>query len=242
MNSTVLNEKFHNNTEELGKILASIDQVKAADEAEILSVVISGTASPEGKYSINERLATGRTQAVYNYVVGKYDFPAGLIKSEPIPENWAGLRKYVAESNFNNKGDMLGVIDGNLEPDAKEAKLRNMANYGTIRNKCLPFLRTTSYAISFKTIDFTATETKVDLAYAEMEKGDYEKAAEYLATADDDAEAEYARGTLAALRKDWQSATYHFKKAYEAGLEEARAYYEEVGRYKYMNNCGKCCD
>ena len=242
VNGTALNEKYHNNTEELDKITNSIDQVKGAKQAEILSVLISGTASPEGKYSVNERLAAGRTKAVYDYVVAKYDFPAGLIKSESVPENWAGLRKYVAESSFKNKADMLSVIDGSLEPDAKEAKLRNMTNYGTIRNKCLPYLRTTTYTITFKTIDYEATETKVDLAYAAMEKGDYEKAAEYLATADDDAEAEYARGTLAGLRKDWQSATYHFKKACEGGIEEACAYYNEVSRYQYMNNCGKCCD
>lgn len=242
VNGTALNEKYHNNTEELNKILTSIDQVKAAKEADIQSVVIKGTASPEGKYSVNERLAAGRTKAVYDYVVAKSDFPAGLIKSESVPENWEGLRKYVAESTFNNKAEMLSVIDGSLEPDAKEAKLRNMANYGTIRNKCLPYLRSTSYTITFKTTDYTATETKVDFAYAEMEKGDYEKAAEYLATAGDDAEAEYARGTLAGLRKDWKSATYHFKKACEGGIEEACAYYNEVSRYQYMKNCGKCCE
>lgn len=242
VNGTTLNEKYLNNVDELAKITNSIDQVKAAKEAEIQSVVIKGTASPEGKYSVNERLAAGRTQAVYNYVVGKYDFPAGLIKSESVPENWEGLRNFVAQSSFNNKGEMLSVIDGNLDPDAKEAKLRNMANYGTIRTKCLPYLRTTTYTITFKTTDFEATETKVDLAYAEMEKGDYEKAAEYLATADDDAEAEYARGTLAGLMKDWRSATYHFKKACEGGIEEACAYYQEVSRYQYMRNCGKCCE
>ena len=237
VNGTTLNEKYLNNADELAKITNSIDQVKAAKDAEI-----KGTASPEGKYSVNERLAAGRTQAVYNYVVGKYDFPAGLIKSESVPENWEGLRNFVAQSSFNNKGEMLSVIDGNLDSDAKEAKLRNMANYGTIRTKCLPYLRTTTYTITFKTTDFEATETKVDLAYAEMEKGDYEKAAEYLATADDDAEAEYARGTLAGLMKDWRSATYHFKKACEGGIEEACAYYQEVSRYQYMRNCGKCCE
>ena len=242
VNGTTLNEKYHNNTDELAKIINSIDQVKAAKEAEIQSVVIKGTASPEGKYSVNERLAAGRTKAVYDYVVAKYDFPAGLIKSESVPENCEGLRKYIAESTFKNKADMLSVIDGNLDADAKEAKLRNMTNYGTIRNKCLPFLRSTTYTITFKTTDYTATETIVDLAYAEMEKGDYEKAAEYLATAGDDAEAEYARGTLAGLMKDWKSATYHFKKACEGGIEEACAYYNEVSRYQYMNNCSKCCD
>ena len=242
VNSVTLNDTYHNNTEELGKITNSIDQVKSADKAEILSVLLLGTASPEGRYSVNERLSEGRTKAVYDYVVAKYDFPDGIIKCESEPENWAGLRKYIDESSFKNKDAMLSIIDGSLEPDAKEAKLRNMTNYGTIRNKCLPYLRTTTYTITFKTTDYEATETKVDLAYAEMEKGDYEKAAEYLATAEDDAEAEYARGTLAGLRKDWKSATYHFKKACEGGIEEACAYYQEVSRYQYMKNCGKCCE
>ena len=244
VNGTTLNEKYHSNTAELAKITGSIDQVKAAKEDEIQSIVISGTASPEGKYAVNERLASGRTQAIYNYVVAQYDFPAGLIKAESVPENWAGLRKFVETSTLKNKVAILDIIDGNLDSDAKEAKIRNTygADWSTIRNKCLPYLRSTTYTINFKTIDYEATETKVDQAYAEMEKGDYEKAAEYLATSDDGPEAEYARGTLAGLMEDWKSATYHFKKALDAGMEEARPFYEEVSRYQYMRNGGKCCD
>ena len=243
VNSVTLNDTYHNNTEELGKITSSIDKVKAADQAEILSVLLLGTASPEGRYSVNERLSEGRTQAVYDYVVAKYDFADGVITCESEPENWAGLRKYIEDSSFKNKDKMLSIIDGSLEPDAKEAKLRNAANWGTIRKKCLPYLRTTTYTISYKTINYEANETKVDLAYAEMQKGNFEKAAQILATADEnDPEAEFARGTLAGINKDWRSATYHFKNAYEGGIEEARAYYEEVSRYQYMNNCDKCCN
>ena len=236
VNGTTLNEKYHNNTAELAKITESIDQVKAAKEAEIQSVVISGTASPEGKYSVNERLSTGRTDAVYNYVVGMYDFPAGLIKAQPVAENWEGLREYVATSTLKNKTAILDIIDSDQTPDVKESKIRSYgADWATLRNKCLPYLRRTTYAISFKTTDYEATETKVDFAYAAMEDGDYEKAAEILATAGDDPEAEYARGTLAGLMCDWRSATRHFKKALDGGLEEARPYYEEVSRYQYMN-------
>ena len=242
VNGTTLNEKFHNNTEELAKITGSIDQVKAAKETEILSVLIQGTASPEGKYSVNERLSEGRTQAVYDYVVGQYTFPAGLIKAQSVAENWEGLRKYVEASSLRNKSAILDIIDGDLEPDVKESKIRSSyaADWNTIRNQSLPYLRTTTYPITFKTIDYEATETKVDLAYAEMQKGDLEKAAEYLATADDDPEAEYARGTLAALVCDWPSATLHFKNALDGGLEEARPYYEEVRRYQYMRECRVC--
>lgn len=241
VNGTTLNEKYHKNAEELAKITNSIDQIKAAQQTEILDVIISGTASPEGKYSVNERLAAGRTQAVYNYVVGKYDFPDGIIKAQSVPENWAGLRKFIEASSFKNKADLLDVVDGSLDADAKEAKLRNSANWGAIRNNCLPYLRSTSYSITFKTIDYEATETKVDLAYAEMDKGDYDKAAEYLSTADNSPEAEYARGTLAGIRKDWRSATKHFKNALDGGMEEARPFYEEVSRYQYMRNNGDCC-
>ena len=241
VNGTTLNEKYHSNAAELAKITNTIDQINAAKEKEILEVIISGTASPEGKYSVNERLAAGRTQAVYDYVVAKYDFPDGVVKAESVPENWAGLRKFIEASSFKNKADLLGIVDGSLDADAKEAKLRSSANWGAIRNNCLPYLRSTSYSIKFNTIDYESTETKVDLAYAEMKKGDYDKAAEYLSTADEGAEAEYARGMLAGIRKDWRDATNHFKNALDAGMEEARPYYEEVSRYQYMRNGGDCC-
>lgn len=237
VNKTTLDEKYRNNEAELAKITNSIDKIKSAKEAEIQSVVICGSASPEGKYSVNERLAAGRTQAIYNYVVDKYDFPEGVITFESIPENWAGLRKFVEETPLiKNRAAVLEIIDSDLDPDAKEAKLRTVAGWRVVHSDALPALRSTTYTITYKTTDYEATETKVDLANAAMNSGDYEKAAEHLAGADNSPEAEYARGTLAGLLKDWKSATIHFKNALDGGLEEARAYYEEVRRHKYMRN------
>ena len=241
VNGTKLEENYHNNKEELAKITNSIDQVKATEDTKILSVLIEGTASPEGKYSVNENLSAKRTDAIYEYVKGLYDFPEGVIKAQSQAENWLGLRKYVEESSLRNKNAILEIIDGDLAPDAKESKIRNSygSDWSKIRKDCLPYLRTTSYTIDCETKNPDATETKVDLANIEMKKGDYEKAAEYLATADDGPEAEFARGTLAGLVKDWESASLHFKKALDAGMEEARPYYEEVSRYKYMKE--KAC-
>lgn len=237
VNKTTLEENYRNNEAELAKITSSIDKVKSAKEAEILSVVICGSASPEGKYSVNERLAAGRTQAIYDYVVDKYDFPTGVITSESIPENWAGLRKFVEETPLiKNKAAVLEIIDSDMDPDAKEAKLRTVGGWRVVHSDALPALRSTTYTITYKTTDYEATETKVDMANAAMDRGDYEKAAEHLAGADNSPEAEYARGTLAGLLKDWKNAAIHFKNALDGGLEEARAYYEEVSRHKYMRS------
>jgi len=242
VNKTVAIETYHNNAAELGKITESIDRIKSAKETVIQSVVISGTSSPEGSLAVNTRLSEGRTQTVYDYVVNQYDFPAGVIKAESVPENWEGLREFVAGSSLRNKEAILGIIDGDLAADAKESKIRNTypSDWSTIRKNCLPYLRCTKYTISFEAKDYEATETKVDMAYNAMRDGDFVKAAEHLSTAGDDAEANYARGTLAASICDWPTATRYFQKAVNQGLEEARPALEEVSRYQYMRECRTC--
>jgi hypothetical protein len=243
VNSSKLIKTFKNNADELDKITKSIGQVKEAKDNNIQSIQITGYASPEGKFANNERLAKERAQAVYDYVVAQYDFPEGLIQSQSIAENWEGLRKFIVNSYLDNKSAILDIIDSDLDSSAKEQKIRSeyKSDWDNIRKYCFPSLRYTSYAIQYKTKDYDASETKVDLAYSAMKDGDLEKAAEFLATAGNDPEAEYARGTLAGMVHDWPSASLHFKKALDGGLEEARPYYEEVSRYKYMRDDGQCC-
>ena len=75
VNQIVILPDYRNNTAELGKIIASIDSVKNDPDVTVTSITIKGTASPEGPYDNNVRLAKGRTEALKEYVRKLYYFP-----------------------------------------------------------------------------------------------------------------------------------------------------------------------
>ena len=86
---------YRRNPEELAKIRATIDSVKNDKDINITSLHISGTASPEGSYQNNVRLASGRTESLKNYVQSLYRFPAGFITTSYEPVDWAGLSEFL---------------------------------------------------------------------------------------------------------------------------------------------------
>lgn len=72
-----------------------------------------GYASPEGRYAANARLAQGRAEALKSYVMNEYGFKADLFKVNSVPEDWAGLRAYVAKNDLPLKEEILSIIDKN---------------------------------------------------------------------------------------------------------------------------------
>lgn len=151
LNKTEIHTDYHDNRQELGKIIKMIDSVKNDIDITITRLVLKGYASPEGSYAINERLAKGRTEAVKNYVQELYHLDPAIITTTYEPENWEGLRRYVEQSNLTSKEGLLEIIDSDMEPDPKEWKLRTSfaADYKTLRNDCYPKLRRTDYEVDY---------------------------------------------------------------------------------------------
>jgi len=157
VNSTAIDPAFRANASELAKITASIDTVKNDKDATITSVCLKGFASPEGKWEHNATLAQGRTLAVKTYVENLYDFPAGIIDTESVPEDWQGLRKYVESSNISNKADIIAAIDSDLEPDAKDSHIKSTfpEQYAFLLENIYPTLRHTDYRIAYDVRHYT---------------------------------------------------------------------------------------
>ena len=95
VNRTEINPSYRRNPVELAKIRATIDSVKNDKDITITKLHISGTASPEGSYQNNVRLAKGRTESLKNYVQGLYKFAPGLITSSFEPVDWEGLSQFL---------------------------------------------------------------------------------------------------------------------------------------------------
>ena len=151
VDKTVIYPDYRRNTVELGKIQATIDSVRGDRDVTITQVWLKGYASPESPYAHNTDLAIGRTAALKNYIQQLYKFDTGIIATDYEPEDWAGLRRYVEQSNINHKQEILTLIDSSLEPDAKEWKIKSTypEEYRFLLQNCYPALRHTDYRIAY---------------------------------------------------------------------------------------------
>ena len=151
VDKTEIYPDYRRNTEELGKIEASIDSVRGDKDVTIVSVWLKGYASPESPYAHNRDLAIGRTRSLKEHIRKLYDFADDIIITEHEPEDWEGLRRYVENSNINHCAEILGMIDSDMDPDAKEAKIKRTypEEYRFLLQYCYPALRHTDYRIDY---------------------------------------------------------------------------------------------
>lgn len=164
VNQISINLDYRRNPEELEKIRQTIDLVKNDANTKITGLNIVGHASPEGKYEANARLAQGRSEALKKYVLGRYNMSNDLIQVSSIPEDWVGLRVYVANSNLPQKEEILSIIDEEgSNYDAKELKIRKIDSgkpYASLLQDCYPALRHSDYAVQYVVRGFSVEESK----------------------------------------------------------------------------------
>lgn len=151
VDKTVIYPDYRRNTAELGKIQATIDSVRNDRDVTITQVWLKGYASPESPYAHNKELSVGRTEALKKYIQQLYKFEDGIISTDYEPEDWAGLRRYVEQTNLDHRTEILALIDSDIEPDAKEWKIKRTypEEYRFLLQNCYPALRHTDYRIAY---------------------------------------------------------------------------------------------
>lgn len=160
VDKTVIYPGYRRNTVELGKIQATIDSVRGDRDVTITQVWLKGYASPESPYAHNRELAVGRTEALKKYIQQLYKFEEGIISTDHEPEDWAGLRHYVEQTNLGHRTEILALIDSDLDPDAKEAKIKRTypEDYRFLLQNCYPALRHTDYRIAYDIRSYSDAE------------------------------------------------------------------------------------
>ncbi len=151
VNRTEINPEYRRNSVELGKIRSTIDSVRDDRDVTITQVWLKGFASPESPYAHNRELAIGRTEALRKYISQLYSFSDGVIAIDYEPEDWAGLRRYVEQSDIKHREEILALIDSDREPDAKEWQIKSgyPDEYRFLLQNCYPSLRHTDYRIAY---------------------------------------------------------------------------------------------
>lgn len=164
VNKTVIYPEYRRNPEELKAIKATVDVVKNDANTQITKIDIHGYASPEGSYKNNDRLAKGRSEALKKYVMSEYGFKSDLFEVQSTPEDWEGLRKYVADSNIEQKEEILAIIDATTDKDmdAKEMRIRklNPQVYSELLKEVYPGLRHSDYVVHYVVRGFDVEEAK----------------------------------------------------------------------------------
>jgi outer membrane protein OmpA-like peptidoglycan-associated protein len=162
VNQTVIYESYHENKRELGKILESINSVKEDNHISIEQITIHGYASPEGSYSNNTRLASGRAAAVAKYVSDIEKIPEEKFTVRFTPEDWGGLIDSIKARNMLQTDQMLKLINEEGDADKREAQLRAQfpEEYATLLREVYPRLRHSNYTVQFAVRAFSLEEAR----------------------------------------------------------------------------------
>lgn len=158
VNKSVILPDFRRNPSELAKIDNVASSVNDNRYATITSIDLTGYASPEGPYELNERLSKERAFALKEYLQNKYGYKADLFNVTWKGEDWGGLRKAVEASDLQDKAQILNIIDASDSYAQKDRKMKSLSNYRTLLSEYYPPLRRVDYRLNYTIRAFTVEE------------------------------------------------------------------------------------
>lgn len=106
--------KFNAAAYELTRVLEDPDK-------ELLQVWVCGSASPDGLWQDNVKLAQARTDAAVHYLRDILDVPANKIHAENLDEDWDRLAELVEASDIEYKWQVLHIIETKSWGERKKA-------------------------------------------------------------------------------------------------------------------------
>lgn len=167
--------EYGRNLEEIAMIERTLASLVENATYDLDSLTVRATASPEGPYAVNRRLAQRRSESVSSWF-GKYvksyrdslvsargvfaelgsdsfkDDSGGLsdvvFTPRCIPENWDDLLTLVASDivmNDNQKEEFVRICESEKEPDRREVRLRKCTFYNYMKETLYPRLRTVKF-------------------------------------------------------------------------------------------------
>ena len=138
---------------DLGKILREINDNE--ETRALQNIEVSAYASPDGKYSFNEKLAEKRQNAGASYLQGelrKIKMNAD-VDTKFTAEDWDGFQDLIGKSNLQDKEVILRVLSMYKDPEEREEQIRNMsAVYTDIKESILPELRRARLIVNYEII------------------------------------------------------------------------------------------
>ncbi len=137
-------------------LIAVLKEINDNQESRVLDgIEVSAYASPDGKYSFNEKLAERRQDTSTDYLkkeLKKINMDAG-INTRYTAEDWDGFQELIAASNLQDKELILSVLSMYQDPEEREQQIRNMSEVFTdIKDGILPELRRARLIVNYEVV------------------------------------------------------------------------------------------
>lgn len=108
-NST-LDTAYSDNAARLSELTLFLNKVKNDGMLELLEVSFYGSASPDGGFAINRKLAAERSKSMENYVRDRFFFPDSIISHGEGFIAWELLAELVEKSDMPHKAEAVEVL------------------------------------------------------------------------------------------------------------------------------------
>ena len=136
------------------------------------SIVLTASASPEGRYARNSTLAQGRAHALKGYL-RKCIGPQvdTLMQIRWIAEDWHELTTRIrSDENLQHRAEILKLIDTDSDPDRRERTIRELypQDYQYLKESVYPSLRAVTMRYDLRRVGMvkdTIHTREVDTAY-----------------------------------------------------------------------------
>lgn len=137
-------------------LVAVLKEINDDAEGRALNgIEVSAYASPDGKYSFNEKLAEKRQNTSAQYLkkeLKRIKMDAD-INTRYTAEDWDGFQELVAASNLQDKNVILSVLSMYQDPEQREAQIKNMSEiYTDIKTGIMPELRRARLIVNYEVI------------------------------------------------------------------------------------------
>lgn len=160
------------NAEELARVRRCIGDVFERDELELDSLVVTAACSPEGRWKSNASLSRARSAAVRDCIAELFEYGAdSLLRTSCLPEDWGRLTAMICSDSLVSNSSrrfyqetVLPVAD----PDLREQRLRKIPEYGYVRERIYPKLRTVKFDFHLHRkgmVKDTVHTAEIDTAY-----------------------------------------------------------------------------
>ena len=187
LNDTHVLDSLGRNAAELDKIRTRMAGLISQREFFVDSIVLTASASPEGRYARNRTLAQGRAHALKSYLC-KCIGPQvdTLLRIRWIAEDWHELTTRIrSDENLQHRAEILKLIDTDSDPDRRERTIRELypQDYQYLKESVYPSLRAVTMRYDLRRVGMikdTIHTREVDTAYMQgislLQKRKYAKA------------------------------------------------------------------
>ena len=157
-------ELQNNSVQEFVRLLQDI--AAKQETLRLDNVEVTGFASPDGGFDINDRLASNRRAVAQKYVDQQMQKTgaSGSIDTKYTAEDWDGFKQLVSASNIQDKDVILRVLSMYQDPEEREAQIRNISSaFRELADGILPQLRRSRLIANYEVIGRSDDQIKDQL-------------------------------------------------------------------------------